>query len=268
MEYTTIADSIYADSISRDLPGSDSLLETITPLLTGDVIHRSNEISDQVSLFIPGHHPTWYFVLLFLLFIAIAVSQIFFRGLLRGAFQAAIRYPVVVGMFKDNSLVQKQKDNILYLIYFLSTALLINIIEIRYSLYPFQLSGFLLFLWNFVFLVVLFFARIFVLKLTAHIFNQHRLFNEYLYHSFSLNKLFGVLFIPLDFLLVYTNDRAHEICFYLTLILIAVLMGMKLVKGVVFFFKKQVFSFYLFLYLCALEIVPILLIYNWIKTVV
>ncbi len=268
MELTAIADSAYTDSIAIELPLKDSLLNVFSPLLTSDVIYKSTEISDQANLLISNHQPLWCFLLLFLLFVAIAISQIFFGGLLRGAFQAAVRYSVVVGMFNDNSLVQRQKDNILYIIYFLSAAFLIYIIDIRYSLYPFELSGFLLFLVNIVFLVSLFFARIFVLKLTAHIFNQHRLFNEYLYHSFSLNKLFGILFIPLDFLLVYTSDFVHDLSFYIAFVFVAVLLGMKAVKGIVFSFKKRVFSFYLFLYLCALEIVPILLIYNWIKTVV
>ncbi len=268
MEYLAIADSTYTDSIARDLSLKDSLSDSFFSPLTGDVMHKVSEISDQANLFISGHHPAWYFILLFLLFTSVAVSQIYFGGLLRGSFQAAVRYPVVVGMFNDNSLVQRQKDIILYTIYFLSIGFFIYIIENRFSLFPFQLTGFFLFIGNIAFLVILFFARIFVLKLTAHVFNQNRLMDEYLYHSFSLNKLFGILFIPLDFLLVYTNNIVYEICLYFALMLIIVLFGMKAAKGLVFSIKKQVFSFYLFLYLCALEIVPILLIYNWIKTVV
>lgn len=268
MEYTVIADSLFIDSIDRARVFKNSLLESFSPLLDGDVIYKATALSDQANLFTPGNQSGWYFPLLFFLFAAIAISRIVFEGMLSGAFQSAIRFSVAAGMFNDNSLVQRQKDNILYIIYFLSIALFMNIIEIRFSIYPFHISGFMLFLWNIAFLVALFFSRILLLNIVSHIFNQRNLFREYLYHSFSLNKLFGLLFIPLDFLLVYTKDWVQEVCFYTAITFVAIMIGMKIRKGTVFALKKRVFNFYLLLYLCALEIVPILLIYKWIRTIV
>jgi hypothetical protein len=42
---------------------------------------------------------------------------------------------------------------------------------------------------------------------------------------------------------------------------------MRLVRGAIFSFKKDVLIFYMFLYLCALEIAPLVLLYRWLEGV-
>ena len=268
MAYFVNPDSALIEAIIRDSTVIDSVSKQEVAFLGGPATNLAHEIAGQASQLLIAHPPSWYFVMLFLLLAAIAISQVIFGDLLKGTFQSAIRYSVTVGMYNDNSLVQRQKDNILYATYFISSAFFILIVEQRYSIYPFQMSGFLLFLLNLGFLVGLFFLRIIVINLVAYIFNKRRLFQEYLYHNFSLNKLFGLLFIPLDFLAAYTVGKVHDISIYAAICLFGMLLAMKIGKGIIFAVKKDIFNFYLFLYLCALEIVPILLIYKWITTVV
>jgi hypothetical protein len=268
MGYIIIADSLITDSIRRDsLLGSPSI-EPMDLVLSGDIPFYALEFTQHGNQLLIANQPVWYFILLFFLVAAIAVSQLFFGKLLKGSFQAAVRYSITVGMFNDNSLVQRQKDIILDAVYFVSLAFFILMLEIRFSLFPFRIAGFPLFLSNIIFLVAIFYLKIFFVNLIAHIFNKTKLYQEYLYHNFTVNKLFGLLLVPLIFFLAYTREPIHDVSFYATISLFVATVAMKITKGIVFSLKKHVFSFYLFLYLCALEIVPILLIYKLITTVV
>ena len=71
--------------------------------------------------------------------------------------------------------------------------------------------------------------------------------------------------LPLVFLLVYTRGILQDLVFWLTLTVLSGIFLMRLIRGVVFSYKKDVLIFYMFLYLCALEIAPLVLLYRWLE---
>jgi hypothetical protein len=71
--------------------------------------------------------------------------------------------------------------------------------------------------------------------------------------------------LPLIFLLVYTRGVLQEVIFWLTLALVGAIFLMRLFRGIVFSYRKEVLIFYMFLYLCALEIAPLVLLYRWLE---
>ena len=71
--------------------------------------------------------------------------------------------------------------------------------------------------------------------------------------------------LPLVFLLVYTRGILQDLVFWLTLTVLSGIFLMRLFRGVVFSYKKEVLIFYMFLYLCALEIAPLVLLYRWLE---
>jgi hypothetical protein len=62
---------------------------------------------------------------------------------------------------------------------------------------------------------------------------------------------------------VYTRGVVQDVFFWMTLFVLGLTYLMRLVRGIVFSFKKDVLIFYMFLYLCALEIAPLVLLYRW-----
>ena len=65
--------------------------------------------------------------------------------------------------------------------------------------------------------------------------------------------------------MLYTRDWLHEAVHWLALLMVAFIVGMRLIRGIIYSFKKDVSVLYMFLYLCALEIVPLILLYRWIE---
>ena len=71
--------------------------------------------------------------------------------------------------------------------------------------------------------------------------------------------------MPLVFLLVYTKGTLQEAFFWITLFVLSCVIVMRLIRGFVFSYRKEVLIFYMFLYLCALELSPLVLLYRWLQ---
>lgn len=216
----------------------------------------------QKTLSIP---PAWLFFFLFVLLGFFAWIRMYYGNILTQTVQACTNFQATSKMFKDHSLLQIQLDNILYVLYFLSIAFLLYVMEEKFHLKPYGLDGGLRYLFNLALLVGIFLGRITLVNLTGFLFNRIKIYKEYLYNSFIFNKLLGMVILPLLLFVVYTTGIPQKVFFWLTLATVALVLIMRLIRGVVFSFKKDVSIFYIFLYLCALEISPLVLLYRWLE---
>ena len=209
--------------------------------------------------------PVWYFIYLFLLIGLLAWIRLYYGNILIQTVQASTNFQVANRMFKDNSLLQNQLNGALYLFYFLSMAFLLYYIELRIDLSPYELQGGLLYLFNIAVLAGIFLSRVLLFNIAGFLFNRVRIIREYLYNIFIFNKLSGLVVLPMTFLLVYTKGTLQELVFWSTIFALSCIIVMRLIRGVVFSYRKEVLFFYMFLYLCALEIAPLVLLYRWLE---
>jgi len=247
------------------MPGQDTIVQSI---FKGSAIESASyaggvELIERISL----HQPTWYFIYLFILIAFFAWIRLYYGNILTQTVQASINFRVANRMFQDNSLLQKQLDAILYLFYFLSMAFMLYQIEIRVGLSPYELQGGLLYLFNLALLTGMFLSRIVLFNTAGFLFNRLKLLREYQYNIFIFSKLAGMAVLPLMFLLVYTRDTMQELFFWISIFVLSGIIVMRTIRGIVFSYRKEVLVFYMFLYLCALEIAPLVLLYRWLEGV-
>lgn len=209
----------------------------------------------------------WYFFFLLIMFSGYAITRISLGNVLINTFYAAIRYNRALKIINDNSQFQKQVDQVLLGFYFLSIGFFLMILMERINFHPFGLFGFQLFVFNVFLLMVVLFSRSIILLIIGVIFDHRKLFNEYLNHGFFYNQLAGIVLLPKNLLLIYTTGIFNEIIVIITLLAIAIIYLVRILRGIVFATKHGILNIYLFLYLCALEIVPLLLLYKWIVSV-
>lgn len=211
------------------------------------------------------HQPVWYFFYLFLLAGLVAWIRMYYGNILTQTVQAATNFQATSKMYNSNSQLQRQLDNSLNLIYFLSVPFFLYILEKRMALQPLELTGIWLFLFNMGLLAGLFLIRVVLHNIAGVMFDRISIVREYLYNVFIFNKLLGLAAIPLIFLITYTRGTLQEILFWLTIFVSSGIICMRLIRGLVFSYRKDVSIFYLFLYLCALEISPLVLLYRWLE---
>jgi hypothetical protein len=251
-----------ADSILT----SDSVNIRKEPII-GETFHSIVNNADINSFVLRYSENEWYFFFFFILFVGYALARSSLGRLLSSTFIATIRYSNAAGMFNDNSQLQRQRDSVLYAFYFLSTGFFIMLLCQLTGLYPYNLNGFRLFAFSTTWVLAVFFAKIIMLNLIGTLFFKRRLFKEYLYVGFTYNKLLGIVLLPLNFATVYTPPQISKIILLLAIIFLSILLLLKIARGIEFSLRHNVFNFYLFLYLCALEIVPILLMYRWFQII-
>lgn len=222
----------------------------------------------SAGFLIPDHNHNGYFYILILLIVGYILARTFLGSLSNSTFMAAISYNTTASLFKDNSQLQRQRDIVLYSFYFVSMGFYSMLLMERFALHPFQFTNYRLLLFSIVCLSAIFFSRVLVANIIGHVFSELSLFREFLYHGFSFNKLMGILFLPMNFLIVYTVGVVREIVIWVSVSILIAMILLKIARGINFAFKKRIFNFYLFLYLCALEMVPLLVLYKWFTNIV
>ncbi len=268
MNTSSLADTSQIVQSPVDTLVLDTLINSFSkPLIGGSVIDYIS-LSNSSGFIMSGYSFAWYFYLLMILLIAYAVARAFLGRLLSSTFTAAISYNNAVSLFNDNSQLQRQRDSVLYGFYFLSLGFFLMLISNLQNWRPYDLEGFSLFAFFTLLTFLVFYTRRIILNLIGHVFFSLTLFREYLYHGYSYNKLLGIVLIPLNFAIVYTNGIIQKIVVIISVSALISVIIMKIFRGLLFSYKHNVFNFYLFLYLCALEIVPIFLIYKWFKIIV
>ena len=249
------------------MPGHDTILLTVLTGSGSELVPGFATGGLQLVERVQTYQPTWYFVYLFLLMGLFAWIRLYYGSILTQTVQATTNFQVANKMFKNNSLLQNQLDGALYLFYFLSMAFLLYYVELRIAILPYGLQGGLLFFFNLALLVALFLGRVVLHTITGILFNRVRIIREYLYNMFIYNKLSGLIALPLLFLLVYTRGTLQDVLFWISIFALASIVVMRLIRTIVFSYRKEVLFFYMFLYLCALEIAPLVLLYRWLEGV-
>lgn len=203
--------------------------------------------------------PAWIIVVLMLLFFGIGLIRFVFRSAFQNIIQAYYNEQVTQDISKEDSLVTSWPYIFLYLLFSLSLGLFLLIYISAFG------NSNLLTLENFfslsAFVAVLFVVKILLIRLIAAIFELQRVAREYIAVLYLM--YFNSMLILMPFLLIVTFAPVEYFKFLLTLfaVLAAVLFIYKFVVTAFRLLGQLKFSiFYLILYLCALEIAPIMIL--------
>lgn len=112
-------------------------------------------------------------------------------------------------------------------------------------------------------LALIYAGKFIILKFTGWVFNLSKATDTYIFIVFLVNKMLGILLLPFLVLIAFYTGQAQQVFVTLSLILIVVLFAYRFI----FSFgpiraEIKVNPFHFFLYLCAFEIAPLLLIYK------
>jgi len=112
-------------------------------------------------------------------------------------------------------------------------------------------------------LSVIYLIKFLGLKFTGWLFNMMEAANNYIFIVFVVNKMLALLLLPFIILLAFTTGSVYDMAFALSLCLV----GAFLVYRIILTFagirnQIKVNPFHFFLYLCAFEIAPLLLLYK------
>ena len=109
-------------------------------------------------------------------------------------------------------------------------------------------------------LLSIYFVKIVFLRILAHIFYQQEIISEYIFTIFLVTQFLGVVLIPVIIFIAYGSAAFTSAALVAGMILFAGALFLRVGKGLLSVFEGRTTSlFYIILYLCTLEILPLLI---------
>jgi hypothetical protein len=205
------------------------------------------------------------FLLLVLLFVWIRIFYSKFFAMLASAL---VSFQFSSRLFQEKNVMLHRVSLVLNFIYLIVlTVFLFEIIDYT-GFTRVGMTGFRLFLllFNIVILYALF--RIFFLQLTGELFLIKPLFSEYIHNTFVINKGLGIALFPVVILAQYLPYVLIPVVLIAGCIIFSVAVLLKAFRTYQIIIRRDILLFYLILYLCTLEILPLLLGYKFVTSLI
>jgi hypothetical protein len=207
-----------------------------------------------------------FFVLLFVLAI-FSYLRVAYGKYLNRLFAALFNMNITNQIVRDENILVKRASLMLNFIFYAAAALLLYLISIEYNWQiPFLKTGVVRFL-GFGFLIaILYFLKYIILEITGWLFDFTREMASYIFNISLINNLLGIALIPLLTLFVFFGHMQLSWLLLAAIGLVGCAFVYRLVRGVIIGLSiPSATVAYLFLYICALEIAPLIVIFKLIS---
>lgn len=211
-----------------------------------------------------GKYPTWFLVAILALLTMFGVIKIAFSKEVSDLFTAFFDNRILSQIDKDENVLVTWQFIFLYLVFSLTVGLFVCLLMYKTSASS-TATDFSSFLIVSFIAFVLFGLKILTVKFMGFLFELQRLTKEYLniIYLTYINSLFVLL--PVTFILTFVGVNQSHAVVWAFAILFSILIGFQLFRLLSkILMNHQLSKFYLFLYLCTLEICPIIL---FVKTI-
>lgn len=203
----------------------------------------------------------WLTILLLFVLVLLASVRTFWGKYLGHLFHSVVNYSTSLRLFqeKNTALLQGtfQLDILFYLIFSTFVFQLLQFFRIDL---PWE--NFSLFLFSLVLVLFYFLAKKALYRLMAFINEKTHETGEYLFNMNNINRVTGLVLFPLVAVIAFYPFSNIGYPVITGLIAVLFLYFLLLSRGLIILFRKQFSIFYLFLYFCTLEILPLVLLYK------
>lgn len=195
-------------------------------------------------------------LLLFLAFIKLVFSR-YFKNIFRLFFQPSFRQKQTREQLQQNNL----PSLLLNLFFIFSAGTYISFLLQYYHLI--DISFWNLLLYTNASLLVLYFGKFIFLSFAGWVFDVKEASEAYIFAVFLINKILGVILIPFTLLMAFSEPPVINISITISLLIILLLVIYRyLVSYPSVRREVKVSVLHFFFYICAFEIMPLLLIYK------
>ena len=201
----------------------------------------------------------------------LVIGLFLFYGLINNVYPQY--FPKLFSQFSQSSLRMLQNREqllqnsfasfILNISFVLSFALMATLLIFNRHLLP--ISFWQAYLYICLFFAILYIGKFVCLILVGYVFNAQELIHTYVFVVFMINKVLGILLLPFILILAFSMPAYYPVAIggaailTVLLFLYRYLFSLTSVRN-----KLHISSFHFFLYLCAFEILPILILYKFV----
>lgn len=210
---------------------------------------------------IKNRNEDWIVLVVIVCFYIYSVIKVLYNKRLFQIFKTTVSYRYLNQLIRDGDLLSEQISILLFGIYIFAISLFSYIVI--QQLIPdisqlHHLHGITFYLIIFLFFLLFYLIKINIIRFLGWSFKLPNETYEYIVSELIFNELLGVILLPLN---VIINYYPNDYSIYLGFIIISGFYISRLIRIINSAFSVSKFSiFHLFIYLCTVEILPILII--------
>lgn len=199
-------------------------------------------------------------LVLIALFSLIAFVKISGKNYLSRIFTSVSNYSYSNSFFKEKNLAYTLNNNILLFVFYISSAMYAGLIVDYFGLPVFIANRWL----QMLFYLAIILSGIIIYKLTYRVFGlligNYRITAEFLFFFSNLLKVLGLVYVFLLFASHFSSGSIKTTFLYAAILATLITFFIKLYRIFVIFLRNRFPLYYMILYFCALEIIPVVLI--------
>jgi Domain of unknown function (DUF4271) len=199
-----------------------------------------------------------------LIFVTILFSwiRVFNNKHLKSLYSALLNNQWSKKLFEEKNVVSQRISFVLNLLFCLNLSLLIIFLLVYFNYSLSGLSGFQSYLLVLAAITLLFIGKYIVLNIIGWLALAKNHFGEYIHNVFLFYKIYGLFLLPILWIIPFVEENIATILIYIAIGSFAIIYIWRVLRGIYNCIRINVSIFYLILYLCALEIFPVLLVYK------
>ncbi len=178
------------------------------------------------------------------------------------AIQASYNFFTARRIFEESNITRSRVFYFMNLLFIINAALFLTQFLEYHHVSIYNLSGILLFLVLIASILILYMVKAFFLYLFDFVLLANRSFASYNFTVFLYNKMAGFLLLPIISILPFVPQYMTFWLFLAGAFIIIMLYFFRIFRGLQIGFKNRLSIFYLILYLCVLEIMPVMILFK------
>ncbi len=219
------------------------------------VIHKNPQPLNKTT-------PDWIFPLLVVVVAAFAWLRAFYNKYFIQIVTAFFNNNLTNQIVRDENILVQRASILLNMVFSLVAALFLYFVSVHFN---WSLGGMSFGLSRYIFFALAVSAvytfKFLILKICGYLFHLDKEMATYIFNIFLVNNVVGTLLIPVVLFLAFSTMVSTALLITISVFLIAGGFLYRIARGLSAGISSPVFSpYYLFLYLCALEIAPLIVL--------
>jgi hypothetical protein len=207
-------------------------------------------------------HLDWFLgIFLFISFLFIWI-RLFYGKYFATLASAVSSFQMSAKLFRERNVLVRRVSIVLDFIYFVMLSVLVYESVTHFKWVSAGMTQFNLYMLLLNIIIIYSLVRIALLRITAHLFLQRNLFSEYIHNTLVINKGIGIVLFPIVITARYFPFPLISLVLVIGLSILILGVIWKIIRAYQIISRKNVVLFYLILYLCTLEFLPLLLGYK------
>ncbi len=193
--------------------------------------------------------------------------KLFYNKYIPQFFSSSIYYNESKKLLNERNILLVRASLVLYLVFILNIALLLFEIYKYYGLDKFKLNIVTEYFISSGIIFAIYTFKSVIIRLFGFVLRIKHIVEEYLHTVSIYNIVLGIVLLPIVLAIPFIRESLREYVIILGILLVIISYILRVLRAFKIIFLKGISIIYLILYLCALEILPMVIIYRTIYLV-